>query len=187
MNDANEFLISWNAPIVPSVSLAGIPLYAEAAVVDEVVASCLLSEHSAAYKFDGAPLLKGQCFQFDANGNGGYLFSLFDEGLINKLNAGTPALTISIREGKVYAVKVYDFSFPGESVGELVYKGVLPGGIGLGSLVADLLKFTELEFDEGEEWFYTDSQFGGLEVSGWGVPLAHHPDQIVTALCVIGS
>lgn len=55
----------------------------------------------------------------------------------------------------------------------------------MGSLVSDLLPFTSLEFDSAEEWFYTDQDYGGLEVTGWGVPLEDHPDQIVTALCVI--
>jgi hypothetical protein len=61
----------------------------------------------------------------------------------------------------------------------------LPEGIGLGGLVSDLLSFTALEFDEAEEWFYTDEDYGGLEVTGWGVFLEDHPNQVITALCVI--
>ena len=60
----------------------------------------------------------------------------------------------------MYAVKVYDFSFPGEPAHRFVYKGLLSGGIGLGSLVSDILPFTSLEFDEAEEWFYTGRDYG---------------------------
>lgn len=61
----------------------------------------------------------------------------------------------------------------------------MPAGIGLGSLVSDLLPFTSLEFDSAEEWFYTDQSYGGLE--GRQFLLEDHPDQVVTALCVISG
>jgi len=57
--------------------------------------------------------------------------------VVNDLLKGTPALSIVIRDGAVFALKAYSFSFPGERTQELMYKGVLPIGIGLGSLVSD--------------------------------------------------
>ncbi|ROM33825.1 hypothetical protein BK648_23930 [Pseudomonas poae] len=149
--------------------------------------SYLVDENSQIYKFENAPNLLLRTHSLDVYGNGGYSFSLFDDAVINDLLKGTPALSIMIREGKVDAVKIYDFSFPGELSQEFVYKGVLPADIGLGSLVSDLLPFTTLDFDSAEEWFYTDQDYGGLEVTGWGTPLEDHPDQVITALCVISG
>ncbi|QJI32815.1 hypothetical protein HKK55_26395 [Pseudomonas sp. ADAK18] len=156
-----------------------------AEVLGRVLLKYLVDAASQLYKFESAPSLRLRTHGLDEFGNGGYSFSLFDDAVINDLLKGTPALSIMIREGKVYAIKVYDFSFSGEFAQEFVYKGVLPAGIGLGSLVSDLLPFTSLEFDSAEEWFYTDQDYVGLEVTGWGVSLEDHPDQIITALCVI--
>ncbi|MCH5488897.1 hypothetical protein [Pseudomonas syringae] len=187
MTSSSDFSISWVAPIVPSVSLAGIPLDISAEVLERVLLKYLVDASSLLYKFENSPDLLLRTHGLDELGNGGYSFSLFNDAIINNLLKGTPALSIMVRAGKVYAVKVYDFSFSGEFAREFVYKGVLPAGIGLGSLVSDLLSFTSLEFDSAEEWFYTDQSYGGLEVTGWGVPLEDHPDQVVTALCVISG
>jgi len=187
MTPSHCFSVSWAAPIVPSISLAGIPLGVNAEVLGRVLLKNLVDVASQLYKFENAPILRLRTHGLDDFGNGGYSFSLFDDAVINNLLKGTPALSIMLREGKVYAIKVYDFSFSGEFSRELIYKGVLPARIGLGSLVSDLLPFTSLEFDSTEEWFNTDEDYGGLEVTGWGVPLEDHPDQIITALCVISG
>lgn len=65
------------------------------------------------------------------------------------------------------------------------YQGKLCGDIGLGDPVDDLLKYTELEFDNAEEWFYTDKEYGGLEVTGYGSDLNDEPGQMIMALTVI--
>ena len=65
------------------------------------------------------------------------------------------------------------------------YQGRLCGDIGLGDPVHDLLKYTELEFDNAEEWFYTDKEYGGLEVTGYGSDLNDEPGQMIMALTVI--
>jgi hypothetical protein len=187
MTLSNYFSVSWAAPIVPSISLAGIPLGVSAEDLGRVLLKYIVDANNQLYKFENAPSLRLKTHGLDGLGNGGYSFSLFDDAVINELLKGTPALSIMIREGKVHAIKVYDFSFSGDLAQELVYKGVLPAGIGLGSLVSDLLPFTSLDFDSAEEWFYTDQDYGGLEVTGWGVPLEDHPDQIITALCVISG
>lgn len=184
---SNYFSISWTAPIVPSISLAGIPLGASAEVLARMFLNYLVDEANQLYRFENAPSLRLITHSLDEFGNGGYSFYLFDGSVINELLKGTPALSIMIRKGKVYAVKVYDFSFPGELSQNLVYKGVLLEGIGLGDLVSNLLPFTTLDFDSAEEWFYTDQDYGGLEVTGWGVPLEDHLDQVITALCVISG
>jgi hypothetical protein len=184
---SNDFSISWVAPIVPSMSLAGIPLGVNAEVLERVLLKYIVDADSLLYKFENSPDLRLRTHGLDALGNGGYSFSLFNDAIINDALKGTPALSVMVRGGEVCAVKVYDFSFSGELAQEFVYKGVLSAGIGLGSLVSDLLLFTSLDFDDAEEWFYTDQDFGGLEVTGWGGPLEDHPDQVITALCVISG
>lgn len=185
MTQARQFSISWVAPILPSVSLAGIPLGVNVEIFERVLLNYLIDESSQLYQFESSPKLRLRSCGVDEFGNGGYSFSLFDEFVINDLLKGTPALSIMIRDGAVFAVKTYSFSFSGDRVQELVYKGVLPVGIGLGSLVSDFLPFTTLEFDDAEEWFYSERDYAGLEITGWGVPLEDQPEQVVTALCVI--
>lgn len=185
MTSSNDFSISWVAPIVPSVSLAGIPLDVSAEVLECVLLKYLVDASSLLYKFENSPDLLLRMHGLDELGNGGYSFSLFNDAIINGLLKGTPALSIMVRVGKVYAVKVYGFSFPREPAHRFVYKGLLSECMGLGSLVSDILPFTSLEFDEAEEWFYTGCDYGAVEVTGWGVPLEEQPNQLITAICVI--
>ncbi len=185
MTLSEEFSISWVAPIVPSVSLAGIPLHVDADVLKCVLLGYLIDESNSLYRFNDSPTLRLKFYSLDESGGGGYSFVLSDASVVNELNRFTPALSIVIKGGKVYAVKIYDFSFSGDQAQGLIYKGTLPEGIGLGGLVSDLLPFTTLDFDEGEEWFYTDEDYGGLEVAGGGASLEDHPNQAITALCVI--
>ena len=170
---------------MPSVSLAGIPLHVDADVLKCVLLGYLVDENNSLYQFDDSSVLRLKLYSLDEGGDGGYSFFLSDVSVINGLNKFTPALSVIIKSSKVCAVKVYDFSFSGEQAQNFIYKGALPEGIGLGGLVSDLLPFTTLEFDEAEEWFCTDEDYGGLEVTGWGVPLEDHPNQVITALCVI--
>lgn len=187
MTPSDDFSISWVAPIVPPISLAGIPLGVSAEVLERVLLKYLVDAPKLLYRFENSPDLLLRIYGLDEFGDGGCSFSLFDDAIVNRLLKGTPALSILVRCGSVFAIKVYDFSFSGDSAQEFVYRGILSEGIGLGSLVSDLLPFALLEFDDAEEWFCTDCDYGGLEVTGWGVPLDDHPDQVVTALCVISG
>ncbi len=181
----DSFSVVWDASIIPGVSLAGIPLHASAVDLDAVLSKYLIEEKSMRYRFDGAPDLCLSLSGLDECGNGGYSFSIFHDEVVGELRKGVPALSVLIRSGRVYALKVYDFSFPGEPAHRLVYKGLWSECIGLGSLVSDILPFTSLEFSEAEEWFYTAPEYGSLEVTGWGVPLEEQPNQLITAICVI--
>jgi hypothetical protein len=70
------------------------------------------------------------------------------------------------------------------------YRGLLFGKAGLGSAVAELLEFCNLEYDEAEEWFYpTDRETGldikGLLVAGQGARgLSENPQQRITFIRV---
>lgn len=179
------FSVVWDAPIIPGVSLAGIPLHASAVDLEAVFSRYLVDKISLKYRFDRGPDLCLRGCSLDESGNGGYVFSLFEDHIVSEFKKGIPALSVLVRGGRVFALKVYDFSFPGDLASEFFYKGLWSGCIGLGSPVSDVLAFTSLEFDEAEEWFYAGHDYSGLEITGWGVPLEDHPNQLITAICVI--
>ncbi|WP_367598747.1 hypothetical protein [Pseudomonas fulva] len=185
MNLDAGFKISWNAPVVPGASLAGIPLGVCSNVLMDRLNHYMVDYNNNVCKFHNSPELRLITQGLDAFGNGSYSFFLFDDAVVNKLLKNFPALYIAIREWSVFAIKVYDFSFPGEAAQALRYRGELPSGHGLGDLVSELKKFADLEFDDAEEWFFGSCEYDGLEVTGWGVPLEDRPDQIITALCVL--
>jgi len=78
MKQVSQFSISWVAPIVPSVSLAGIPLGVGAEVLARVLLNYLIDETSQLYQFECSPELRLRSCGVDEFGNGGYSFSLFD-------------------------------------------------------------------------------------------------------------
>lgn len=181
----NDYKISWDAPIIPCRSLAGIPLNACAGALEKILSSYLINTTDKLYRFKNGPTLRLHLYSMDDNGDGGYQFRLSDEGIIHKNLKGTPALSIEVRNKKVFTLTAYNFSFPNDPASDFIYKGSLPGGVKLGSPVSDLLPLTQLEFDEGEEWFYTDRLYGEVEITGWCVPLEDKPNQIITAICVV--
>lgn len=170
---------------MPSISIAGIPLGARVEDIECALARYLVDESKRLYQFEKSPVLMLKTYGVDERGSGGCSFSLYDDKDVNVLLKGTPALSLMFRESRVYAVKVYDFSFCGERARDFVYKGLFSEIIGLGNLVSDLLSLTCLYFDDVEEWFDIEKAHGGLEVTGWGVPLDEQPDQVITAFCVI--
>lgn len=185
MISLDSFSVVWDAPIIPGVSLAGIPLHASVVGLEAMLSRYLTDENSSRYSFEGSPDLRLSGYGLDECGNGGYSFSVFEDEVVGELRQGVPALSILIRNDRICAIKVYDFSFPCEPAHKFVYKGLLSGCIGLGSHVSDILPFTNLEFDEAEEWFYTGRDYGVIEVTGWGTPLEDQPNQLITAICVI--
>ncbi|WP_164280684.1 hypothetical protein [Stenotrophomonas indicatrix] len=180
MNLSCGFSVDWHAPVVPGVSLAAIPLLAPYADLEVALATHLVDANLLLYKFNGGPDLRLEKHLLDEYGDGGFLFSLFcgDDG------SNMAALSISIKGWAVRAIKVYALGEPGDAVTRYSYRGLTAESIGLGSLVSDFIGFTELYFDEAEEWFYSQSDYGAIEVTGWGVPLEDEPQQIVTAICV---
>ncbi|WP_038819783.1 hypothetical protein [Pseudomonas savastanoi] len=184
MSNSN-FEISWNAPIVPCKSLAGIPLHINAELVECSLAKYVIDRNKHLYQFENSPILQSKKFELDSSGDGGYEFFLFDECVVDLNNRALPALSIVIKNKKVFVIKVYNFSFPGDSAEEFIYKGKLPGGLALGSKISELIPFTYLDFDEELEWFYTDRNYGEVEIGGWGVPLEEQPEQIINSICII--
>lgn len=178
-NDVNS--IEWDAPIVPGLSMAAIPLHAAYDDLDAVIAAYLIDADARLYRFEGGPDLHLERYGPDEHGIGGLLFSLPGGDRAGDM----AALSITIGGGVVRALKVYALGMPCDVVARKSYRGLAAGSIGLGSLVSDFLVFTELHFDEAEEWFCSGGDYGVLEISGWGVPLEDEPEQVVTAICVV--
>ncbi|AVI86043.1 MULTISPECIES: hypothetical protein [Pseudomonas syringae group] len=162
-------------------------MYASAKLVSSVLDRYLIDEQNSLYQFEDSPILRLKTYNPDSNGESGYEFSLYDDTDIDRLLKGIPALSIVLRDEKVTFLKVDNFSFPGDSAEQFIYKGELPGGLVLGSNISKLLPLTDLDFDDALEWFYTDSKYGEIEIGGWGVPLEDEPDQIINSICIIPS
>ncbi|POD67864.1 hypothetical protein [Pseudomonas syringae group genomosp. 3] len=162
-------------------------MYASAKLVSSVLDRYLIDEQNSLYQFEDSPILRLKTYNPDSNGESGYEFSLYDDTVIDRLLKGIPALSIVLRDEKVTFLKVDNFSFPGDSAEQFIYKGELPGGLVLGSNISKLLPLTDLDFDDALEWFYTDSKYGEIEIGEWGVPLEDEPDQIINSICIIPS
>jgi len=186
--------ISWRAPVLPSVSLAGIPLGINVSDLDCLLYRYLIDREIDLYKFDDAPVLKLRVTEYESETL--YLFRIYDVELTNwrlffsspeHAGVNTRALAIIVRNRIVHAVKVWNFELGNEGdKPKNVYAGKLPEGIGLDDPISSLLPYTSLQYDEAEEWFYTDESYGGLEVTGCG-NLDEYPDQVIRALTVIAK
>lgn len=189
-----SIVISWTAPVIPSQSLAGIPLGMQVSAFEEALGKYALDDKEDLYRFSESPILR-MVKNFDSSGDGGYGFYVSDLELTNwRLYYDSPshagvesrALHVLTRGWEIYAVKVWLYESLADGDKPVnSYQGKLPEGIGLGSLVRELLPYTELEFDSAEEWFYTDKKYGGLEVTGCCSDLHDSPYQEITALTVI--
>lgn len=195
MKKIDDLSISWNAPIIPSHSIAGIPLGLDVDDLNELLQIYLLDRGNNLYQFAESPVLNLKK-NTNVDGTEIYLFSVNQKDLTNwhfffdspdHVGANPRALGIVIREKKVHAVKIWHFEKlrDGERP-QNIYRGKMPGDIGLGDLVGSLLSYSRLHYDQVEEWFYTDPEYGGVEVTGYG-DLTEFPDQIITALAVISS
>lgn len=85
MMPLDSFSIVWDAPIIPCVSLAGIPLHASAVDLEAVLSKYLTDKNSLRYRFEGAPDLCLSGYGLDERGNGGYSFSIFDDEIVSEL------------------------------------------------------------------------------------------------------
>lgn len=105
-NDVNS--IEWDAPIVPGLSMAAIPLHAAYDDLDAVIAAYLIDADARLYRFEGGPDLHLERYGPDEHGNGGLLFSLPGGDRAGDM----AALSITIGGGVVRALKVYALGMP---------------------------------------------------------------------------
>lgn len=190
-----NYSISWTAPIIPNKSLAGIPLGLEKDAFDQKIQEYISLDNKKHYKFDQSPELELSIIEL-GNQDFDYLFKISDLDLINwkiffnnkdSVGIDSRALCVAVREGKVSFIKVWQFYLHKE--GDEIYhsySGKLPGNIGLGSHVKDLLQFTTLDFNSSEEWFVLGEKYEGVEVTGLGIDLdlEEDLDQLISAICV---
>lgn len=185
-----EETLSWRAPIIPGHSLAGIRLETSTALLEAQFSRHAIPGQEGLYQFPGSPVLALK-HELDAEGNGGYAFSVHDIDLTNwRLFFSSPthmaihprALYVLVRSHRVYAViawlfeKYADGGPPTHS-----YAGRLAEGIGLGDAVSTLVEHMDMEFDTAEEFFMAE----GLEIHGYGVSLEDEPEQIIMGLAVL--
>ena len=188
----HKVIISWCAPIIPSNSLAGIPIGLEHECLKSILSKYIVDEQNGLYKFDYSPTLKLDESFIDDDGNGYYHFVVSDNSLTNRDNLlelqdsfYSRALHIGIRCHKVFFVKVWAFEVLNKHESLYSYQGRTKENLGLYSEVKEFKDFSDLEFDEAEEWFYTDTEYGGLEITGYGQSLDNYPQQKVMAIAVI--
>jgi len=89
-----------------------------------------------------------------------------------------------VKADRLFSIIVQDL--PGEE--SFLYRGLLFGKVGLGSEVADLLEFCDLEFDDADEWFYPPGNASGFVVAGEGsCDLSANPRQRITFIRVFSE
>lgn len=191
VTEAMQFAaIDWTAPIVPSISLAGIPIGIDAERLETMLSRYRIEQ--SVYQFVRSPVLELK--KSKSGDDDIYVFSVRDRELTNwRTFYASPdhpgvdprALGIVVRQGKVHAVKAWQFeSVKDEQKPVNVYQGRLPGQIGLGDQVSDLLAHASLNYDDAEGVLYTGPEYGGLEITGFG-DLDEYPDQPILAITVI--
>jgi len=194
MKNFKDRVISWNAPIVPSISMAGIELGMGASELLDLLSMYAVAGANNLYQFEMSPIL--QLVKSNSNGDDIYLFNVHDKDLTNwrlyfntpdHLGANPRALGVAVRDGKVHSVTAWHFEKLKEGdVPKNIYRGKLPENVGLGDKVCDLLPCAKLVYDDAAELFYSDSEYGALEVTGYG-DLDEYPDQIIIAISVISE
>lgn len=191
MKNVGNHVISWAAPIVPSVSMAGIELGQSVDELVDLLSFYAVDVSNNLFKFEMSPVLQ---LRRSKSGDGEiFLFSVYDRELTNwRLYFDSPdhsganprALAIVVHAGEVHSVKAWHFEkLKDGDKPRNIYSGKLMEHIGLGDFVGDLLPYVTLSYDDAEEWFYADGEFEGLEVTGYGT-LEEYPDQIIMAISV---
>lgn len=191
--NCNNIIVSWNAPIIPSNSIVGIPLGLEHEYLKSIIDRYIINKKDGLYKFDGSPVLRLDSFILDNQGDGFYHFLVNDPKLTNRENLNelqdsfySRALHIGIRFNRVFFIKVWAFEvFENEIESKYSYQGKTFEDLGLYSKVVDFSQYSKLEFDSAEEWFYTDQNYGRVEITGYGQSLEDFPEQEVMAIAVI--
>lgn len=185
---------SWHAPIIPGLALAGIELGTALEDFNVSLDAFCVDSTKRLYKFPGAPL-----FLLDVVETPGRIyfgFSVADLALTGwyiqfpnskKVLSETRALVVAFSDRKVSSVSVWMFDYF-DSLGDkrltYSYQGCLAEGIRLGSRMDCAASYYELDFDEGDEWFYTKS--GGIIFGGGGVGgLEESKDQVVLMIMVV--
>lgn len=185
---------SWSAPIVPGVTLAGIELGTALEEFKVSLDAFCVDSTKGLYKFPGAPLFLLEIVE--KPGRVYFGFSVADLALTGwylqfpdskRVLSETRALVVAFSDGKVSNISVWMFDYF-DSLGDkkltYSYQGCLAEGIKLGSRMDCADFYYELDFDEGDEWFYTRS--GGIIFGGGGVgDLEESKDQVVLMIMVV--
>lgn len=187
-------MLSWVAPIIPSVAMAGVRVGMNVDEFLKLLSICAVDYERSLYKFEMSPVLK---LVYSSNNDEElFSFEVHDKDLIKwKLYFDAPdhpgvdprAFSILIRSGKVFAVKVWNFEQVKQGeIPKNIYKGTLPEGIGLGGSVRELSLRMKLIYDDIEECFYAENDSGFVQINSLG-DLQDYPDQVIRAICVFSK
>lgn len=109
----HNIIISWCALIIPSNSIAGIPVGLAYEKLKTILSKYIVDEQNELYQFVNSPILKLEEFFIDDDGDGYYHFIVSDVSLTNRDNLFelqdsfySRALHIGIRCHKVFFIKV---------------------------------------------------------------------------------
>lgn len=185
---------SWEAPIIPGLSIAGIELGASLEDFKFLLSSFCLDSEEGLYRLPGAPLLSLKIVE--GGGRVYFVFSVAELELTgwfsqfpdsNKILSETRALVVAFLDEKVFNVSVWMFDYF-DSLGDQKlansYQGCLAEGIKLGSRMSYAASYFELGFDEGDEWFYAKN--GGVIFGGsGGVDLDESVDQVIHMIMIV--
>ena len=164
--------LDWEAAIVPGKSLMGLSLgMSQSDVMASLLAHSFDPSNPTLIKFENSPELL-----VDSAKDGVVILRAAELKDINYAWQNKVASFI-FDDSKLVSMIVTSV-WGGE---EIQYQGKLFGGVGLNSLVSDLLNFCELEYDSADECFYPSSEIAGLIVAGSGsCELSIDPKQIVS-------
>ncbi|MFZ6876253.1 hypothetical protein ACO0LF_29670 [Undibacterium sp. Di27W] len=177
----SKFELDWAAPIIPGKSMLG--LYLGMTYVD--VLDILRSYEVVDDK-------NGSCFLIKIKNAPTLLVDQVNDGIIlrdafSKMSNSTTfdkLFVIGFRDGVLTHLMtslIYGASLD-------YYNGVIWGEIGFGSRIADIGKFCEIEFDPGDELFYSvDKNFSGFSIGGSSSSLDEDPEQRVSYIRVYAS
>ena len=189
----NKISFSWKSPIIPSKSLAGIPIGIENGLFQNILKQYLVDSENKIYEFKYSPALILDEYTLDDNGNGCYHFVLNDPKLTGRKNLSqlrdlfySRVLNILVVNNHIAAIKTWAFEVLDQDDQKSAhsYMGKTKEGLGLYSPLIDFLNYSILEFEEGESFFYSDDAYGNLEITGYGQTLEDYPDQVVMAIAV---
>jgi hypothetical protein len=191
-NERNKKMkLSWDAPIIPSESIAGVNIGLKENELNEILLNYVVDKINGLYKLEKSPVL--ELSKIISVERKLYLFNVHDKELTNWRNffskpnhsgANPRALAISLINGIVNSVKVWHFEKL--KVGQLpknIYRGKLPGDFGLNDVLLGMSNYVNLTYDENENSFYSDRDYGAVEIGSYG-DREDYPDQVIMSIAV---
>lgn len=168
-----QLVLDWSAPIVPGVSIAGIPFGTPIdALVSALQAHSVSPEDPYVVRFANSPVLR-----FEADNSG---FCVRAAEIKKNYDWQDVVMGLDFTNGLFTFARVDSVGWDGFS-----YKGKLFGSVGLGDPANLLLShYQRVIYDDAEEWLYCSGGPLSIRVAGTSCPLESDPKQPVSIICV---